>query len=325
VHTRSHVRLLTAALVAAAVVLAGCGSDDSSSKSDSSPSGSSSGKGWDTAEVSGAVGTEATVKFDGEVTDSTQTTKVLEEGDGETVNEGDSLILQTVIADGLTQKTVASSYTDHQPQVVSLSSQVQKLFLDALSGRTIGSRVAVYAPAEAIFGAAGNPQLGISQKDPIVIVFDLVGQPVTKPDGKKHAAPSWFPTIDKTKGVVSGLGFKGTPKPDGKLRSATLRDGTGPVVKKGQTVFARYLGQVYDAKKPFDENFSGTDPAGFLLKSGAGGVIAGWVKTLAGQHVGSEVVIAIPPKDGYGKQGNSQAGIKGTDTLYFVVDIVGAA
>jgi peptidylprolyl isomerase len=321
VHTRTHVRLLTAALVAAAVVLAGCGSDDSS-KSDSSPSGSS-GKGWDTAEVSGEVGTEATVKFNGEVTDSAQTTKVLEEGDGDTVQEGDSLILQTVIADGTTQKTVASSYTDHQPQVVSLSSTVQKLFLDALSGKTIGSRVAVYAPAEAIFGASGNPQLGISQKDPIVIVFDLIGQPVAKPDGKKHAAPSWFPTIDTTKGVISGLGFKGTPEPDGKLHSATLFDGTGPVVKKGQTIFARYLGEVYDGKKPFDENFSGADPAAFQI--GAGAVITGWDKTLVGQRVGSEVVLEIPPKEGYGKKGNSQAGIKGTDTLYFVVDIVGAA
>jgi peptidylprolyl isomerase len=325
VHTRTPVRLLTAALVAAAVLLAGCGSSSSSDSSSDGSSTSSGNKSWDTAEVSGAVGTEATVKFNGEVTDSTQSTKVLEQGDGDTVQQGDSLILQTVIADGTTQKTVASSYTDHQPQVVSLSSQVQKLFLDALSGKTIGSRVAVYAPAEAIFGSAGNPQLGISQKDPIVIVFDLVGQPVTKPDGKQHAAPSWFPKTTKTKGVISGLDFKGTPKPAGKLRSAALYDGTGPVVKEGQTVFARYLGQVYAAKKPFDENFSGTDPAGFQLKSGSGGVISGWVKALAGQHVGSEVVIEIPPKDGYGKQGNSQAGIKGTDTLYFVVDIVGAA
>jgi peptidylprolyl isomerase len=309
--------------VAAAVVLAGCGSDSSSSSSSESSSSGSSGKGWDTAQVSGAVGSDATITFNGEVTDSTQSTKVLEEGDGDTVQEGDSLILQTVIADGTTQKTVASSYSDHQPQVVSLSSQVQKLFLDALSGKTIGSRVAVYAPAEAIFGSAGNPQLGVSQKDTIAIVFDLVGQPVTKPDGKKHAAPSWFPKTTKTKGVISGLDFKGTPKPDGKLRSATVYDGTGAVVKKGQTLFARYLGMVYDGTKPFDENFSGTDPAAFQI--GAGKVIKGWDKVLVGQHIGSEVVLAIPPQDGYGKAGKPDAGIKGTDTLYFVVDIVGAA
>ncbi len=44
-----------------------------------------------------------------------------------------------------------------------------------------------------------------------------------------------------------------------------------------------------------------------------------------GQTVGSRVVVAIPPELGYGKEGNPQAGIKGTDTLYFVVDILGAA
>jgi peptidylprolyl isomerase len=43
-----------------------------------------------------------------------------------------------------------------------------------------------------------------------------------------------------------------------------------------------------------------------------------------GQQVGSRVVVAIPPELGYGKGGNKQAGIKGTDTLYFVVDILAA-
>jgi peptidylprolyl isomerase len=319
VHTRTSFRLLTAALVSAAVLLAGCGSDSSSSSSGSS----SSGKGWDTAEVSGDFGSDVTIKFNGEVTDSTQTTKVLEEGDGDTVQKGDALILQTVIADGTTQKTVASSYTDHQPQVVTLSDQVTPIFLNAFSGKKIGSRVAVYTPAEAVYGSGGNPQLNISQKDPLLLVFDLIGKPLEKPDGKHHAAPSWFPKVTSTKGTISGLDFKGTPKPDGKLRSAAVYDGTGPVVKKGQTIFVRYLGQVYGGKKPFDENFSGTDPISFQI--GTGNAIKGWDKTLVGQHVGSEVVVAIPPAEGYGKQGNSQAGIKGTDTLYFVVDILGAA
>jgi peptidylprolyl isomerase len=192
-----------------------------------------------------------------------------------------------------------------------------------LQDKTIGSRVAVSAPADAIFGPSGNAQLGISQKDPILIVFDLIGKPVEKPDGTQHSAPSWAPKIEKTKGVISGLDFGKTPKPDGKLHCAALYEGTGPVVQKGQTIFARYLGEVYNGKKPFDENFSGDTPATFQI--GTGGVIKGWDKTLVGQHVGSEVLLAIPPKDGYGKKGQPSAGIKGTDTLYFVVDIVGAA
>jgi peptidylprolyl isomerase len=299
-------------------MVAGCGSGNSS---DSSSDGG--GLGFDSMTVSGDVGSDARVKFSGEVTDAGQTTKVLTEGDGDTVEEGDSLIIQSVIADGTTQKTVASSYQDNQPQVVTLSSQVQKLFLDALEGKTIGSRVAVFAPAEQIFGPQGNAQMGISQKDPILIVFDLVGKPVEGPDGKQHPAPSWAPSLQKTKGVISGLDFARAPKPDGRLHSAAIYEGTGPVVEKGQTIFARYLGEVYDGKKPFDENFSGDSPATFQI--GTGSVIKGWDKALVGQHVGSEVLLAIPPKYGYGKSGSSDAGIKGTDTLYFVVDIVGAA
>lgn len=40
--------------------------------------------------------------------------------------------------------------------------------------------------------------------------------------------------------------------------------------------------------------------------------------------VGSRVVLVIPPDLGYGPEGNPGAGIKGTDTLYFVVDVLGA-
>jgi peptidylprolyl isomerase len=35
-------------------------------------------------------------------------------------------------------------------------------------------------------------------------------------------------------------------------------------------------------------------------------------------------MLSIPPADGYGKTGASQAGITGTDTLVFVVDIIDA-
>ena len=40
--------------------------------------------------------------------------------------------------------------------------------------------------------------------------------------------------------------------------------------------------------------------------------------------VGSRVMLVIPPADGYGTTGSPRAHIKGTDTLVFVVDILGA-
>ena len=36
------------------------------------------------------------------------------------------------------------------------------------------------------------------------------------------------------------------------------------------------------------------------------------------------MLLVIPPKFGYGSEGNSNAGIKPTDTLVFVVDVLGA-
>ena len=93
-------------------------------------------------------------------------------------------------------------------------------------------------------------------------------------------------------------------------------------MEKGQTIAVDYLGQVYDAKKPFDESYS-KQPTSFPI--GTGAVVKGWDEALVGQTVGSRVILSIPPALGYGEAGNEQAGIKGTDTLFFVVDILGAA
>jgi peptidylprolyl isomerase len=327
--SRAHTRFLPAVLLAAAVALAGCGHNASSGSSaggSTSPSPSSNSTGSASLadmKISGGVGNNPTVTFTGKVDNGTQTTtKVLIQGHGPVVNKGDSVILHSIIADGATQKTVANSYTNNQPEVVSMSSQVQPLFLNAITGKKVGSRVLVAAPAATVFQGQGNPSLGIGDKDTVLIVFDLVGKPLSGPNGASHQSPGWAPKVVSSKGVVTTLDFAKTPKPNGKLRSATLRTGTGPVVKKGQTIVVHYLGEVYKSKQPFDQNFN-TSPTSFQI--GVGRVVKGWDKTLVGQHVGSEVVVSIPPKDGYGKQGNSQAGIKGTDTLYFVVDILGAA
>jgi peptidylprolyl isomerase len=316
VHRRTRLSLLPVAAIAAAVVLAGCGSSNSSSAS------SDATLGLDSVKISGDLGADPTVDFTGQVTDPTTTTKTLIDGDGDTIEQGDSVMIQTVIADGYTQKTVASSYKDKQPQVVTLSKKVSPIFLDALTGKKVGSRVLVYTSADKIFGPQGNTSLGISNKDVVLIIFDLIDKPLDKPDGTSKAAPAWAPKIVTSKGVVSGLSFKGTPKPDGTTKVAVLKTGTGPTVTQGQTIMVRYLGQVYGGKKPFDENFTG-DLASFPI--GVGRVVKGWDKTLVGQKVGSQVIVAIPPKDGYGSKGQPTAGIKGTDTLYFVVDILGAA
>ena len=75
-------------------------------------------------------------------------------------------------------------------------------------------------------------------------------------------------------------------------------------------------------KSPFDANFSSGQPTSFTI--GTGAVIKGWDQALVGKAVGSRVLLSIPPDLGYGEEGNKDAGITGTDTLYFVIDILAA-
>lgn len=99
-----------------------------------------------------------------------------------------------------------------------------------------------------------------------------------------------------------------------------LSEGTGPVVAKNQLLIADYLGQIWRGKI-FDSSFDRKQPIGAPI--GAGQVLPGWDTALVGKRVGSRVLLVIPPADGYGSAGNSNAGIKGTDTIAFVIDLVG--
>ena len=299
--------------------LVACGSDSGSDGDDSSSSDALHG-----ITVTGDVGEAPKVKWDGKLevkkTDSTVITK----GDGDKVVDGDQVSAHIWIGNGTTQKQAYSTYDEGKPQTVPASDDLNPIFKDAILDQTVGSRVAVTATATDAFGESGNPQMGIGNKDTVLVIVDVMGVTTVLdgPEGKEQKAPSWAPGLVTDGDKVTGLDFSGTPKPDGKLRSAALIEGSGDKVKKGQSITVNYLGQVYDAKKPFDESYS-KDPATFAI--GVGQVVPGWDKTLVGATVGSRMMLAIPPADGYGKKGNDQAGIKGTDTLYFVVDILAAS
>jgi peptidylprolyl isomerase len=112
--------------------------------------------------------------------------------------------------------------------------------------------------------------------------------------------------------------------PSKELESTVLSEGDGREVKVGDLLVADYLGEIYKSGKVFDNSYDRKAPAAFTLKKGDGGVISGWVDALKGVPVGSRVLLVAPPEAGYGKQGNPQAGIKGSDSLVFVVDLIAA-
>ena len=115
---------------------------------------------------------------------------------------------------------------------------------------------------------------------------------------------------------------KGSGDPSKQLAVKTVIAGGGRTVAENDYIQAHYLGQIWNTAKVFDNSYDRKTP--LLIQLAQGSIIDGWRYALVGKKVGSRVEFSVPPTWGYGKEGNSQAGIKGTDTLVFVADIQGA-
>ena len=94
--------------------------------------------------------------------------------------------------------------------------------------------------------------------------------------------------------------------------------GTGREAKKGDVVEVHYTGWLTDGKK-FDSSV-GRGPFSFDL--GAGQVIAGWDRGVAGMKVGGKRKLTVPPELGYGSRGFPGV-IPPQATLVFEVELLG--
>ncbi|MDO0916213.1 FKBP-type peptidyl-prolyl cis-trans isomerase [Streptomyces sp. DT2A-34] len=112
---------------------------------------------------------------------------------------------------------------------------------------------------------------------------------------------------------------KGSGDPSKDLAVKTVIAGGGKVVAEKDYIQAHYLGQIWNTGKVFANSYDAKTAA--LVPLAQGQIYEGWRYGLAGKKVGSRVEMAVPPAWGYGKEGNEQAGVKGTDTLVFVLDI----
>ncbi|MFJ6916632.1 FKBP-type peptidyl-prolyl cis-trans isomerase [Streptomyces sp. NPDC101133] len=112
---------------------------------------------------------------------------------------------------------------------------------------------------------------------------------------------------------------KGSGEPSKDLAVKTVVAGGGKAVAEGDFIAAHYLGQIWQSAKVFDNSYDRKTP--LVIQLAQGSIIDGWRYALTGKKTGSRVEFSVPPTWGYGEQGNEQAGIKGDDTLVFVVDV----
>jgi peptidylprolyl isomerase len=173
---------------------------------------------------------------------------------------------------------------------------VVAVMIGILLGSGSGSDKSTAAsPMSAPAPAAAAPAAPASQTPPSQEA--AAGQPTTAVTGALAQKPV----------VTAGTG-KLT-----KLVVTPLIKGTGPAVKKGQTVTVNYVLVGYKDGKEIESSWASGGPV--PLQVGVGQLIKGWDMGLPGQHVGSRVRLDVPAGLAYGDA-------KGD--LRFVVDILSA-
>jgi peptidylprolyl isomerase len=306
-----------------AASLTACTASSSAVACDATPSGSVS----DAVKVSTDFGKKPTVTIKYPTAAPATQRTVVVKGTGATAVTGETVDVDFTLYDGATgAELTGTQYTQGSATAFPIDeSQFLVGMVKTMNCSQVGSRVVGVIPAADSFGEAGSTQLGVKPGEDLVFVVDIVAiappviPPLPKASGTPVAPTDGFPTV--------ALAADGTPTvtipdtaPPTDLKIAVLQKGSGAVVKDGANVVVHYVGVNWNTKKVFDSSWGRGAPATF----GTGQVIQGFSAAIVGQTVGSQVIVIIPPAQGYGEAG-SPPDIGPTDTLVFVVDILGIA
>jgi FKBP-type peptidyl-prolyl cis-trans isomerase len=298
----------------ATAALAGCGSS-----SGPPPSPNSS------VTAAGSFGQTPNVKIPAKTAGGNLFIKTEVQGSGTALGTTDAFLGNYVVYiwSGATHKLALSTYTA-TPQV--LSGHLLPGLQTALDGKKMGSRVLAVLPPKYGYGSAGNSQVGVTGSDTLVFVVDMIRAYAGTASASGAHVSDGGGTLPTISAAANSAPTVKVPKsaPPGSLVVKTLIKGSGSPVAKGQEVVTQYVGLNWRTRSVFDSSWQRGAPFGFEIGASPAQIIPGWDQGLVGIPVGSRVLLVIPPKDGYGSTGQAQAGIKGTDTLVFVVDVLDA-
>jgi FKBP-type peptidyl-prolyl cis-trans isomerase len=167
-------------------------------------------------------------------------------------------------------------------------------------------------------------------EDPDIVPVAPPGAPLPResPDKEPAAAKGEMPaaialdsstpapkTQDYTPALPTAKGETKTTKRG--VKYETLKEGTGPELKLGQSGEFFYEGKLEDGTV-FDGNRQAGKPATFPIGPG---VIEGWQEGLPGMKVGETRKLTIPPVLGYGTKGYPPK-IPPDATLIFEVELM---
>lgn len=302
---------LLSTLAVSALLLAGCAGSaspsptstaDSSSDGDVCAQTAKPGAVSDGVKIEGEFGkpSSATFALKPDI-DKLQRT-VVTKGDGATLKKGEYVSYALSAFDPTTGERLGDAGypgTEMLPQNVLANPTLAQ----AIGCTTVGSRLALAFPA------AG------SGSQPLIYIVDVLGTVRTAAWGEQQEPVDGMPTVKLAKNGEPSITI---PKadPPSELKVSVLKQGDGDVVADGDTTLLQYFGVNWSDGKSFDSSWKNGEPISIPGNT----YVPGFVQAMAGQKVGSQVLVVIPPALGYGDK--EQSSIPANSTLVFVIDIL---
>ncbi|GAB3651002.1 FKBP-type peptidyl-prolyl cis-trans isomerase [Zhihengliuella somnathii] len=316
-------KLLSAVVVASVVALAGCGSPEGRTAGDAEPLASV------TATASSEEATPPEVSFDTPLTATEAGARVIEEGDGDTISEGQNVFINVAGFNTEDGELLGHDF-DRDPQALPVNDEMRTqlpMMYEVLVGAKVGSLIAYIAdpgsePQPSTESSAAPEEKPEASQVLILQVQRAEDIPEPSPTLSEDEVAELedagaLPTVEFVDGTPDITIPEDTDAPEG-LAVQVLEEGDGREVTTEDKVTAHYYGVRWEDGKRFDGSYEGGEPIPFQLT----GVIPGWTKGLEGQKVGSTVVLTIPTDLAYGEEAESMGRPAGP--LVFVVEIVDA-
>lgn len=299
-----------AATTLGAIALVGC----SSATPDASPSPSAAaGSLLSSVEWTEDSAGVPTVSFEQPFAVTESSAELVQDGDGAAIEDGQIISLAYTITNGSDGEVVYSTYDAGQPEAVPFNAtSMDPVLIEVLTGAHVGADF-LYTVVDPSSDPAETVIMAVTVVDAVTAL--------AKAEGEAVAPVAGLPVVTLDSTGKPSVEIPETDPPKDLVVQPTIK-GAGDVVEEGDSVTVHYTGWVWDGGTQFDSSWDKGAPATFTLADGQ--LIDGWVQGLAGQTVGSQVLLVIPPELGYGDEGSGET-IPGGSTLVFVVDILAAA
>jgi peptidylprolyl isomerase len=315
-----------AAVALASIALTGCASSDSGDGSAAASDGNvcevtpaaapspapspseADVKAVDAIEVAGPVGEEPKVTFKTPLQVSSPTFRIVDEGTGAELKEKDQVTIDYVVLAGKDGKQATSTWKTKEPETFELGNAQYDLLNDQLIGKKVGTRLLMASTAM-------DQTIQVTMVE--VAKVEAPTEIPTRAEGTAVEPEDGLPAVELADDGQPTVTIPKNYEEPTDLVIQPLVEGDGAEVTKDQTVTVQYAGCLLDGTS-FDSSWSRGTPTSFPLN----GVIPGWTNGIAGQKVGSQVLLVIPADQAYGDQ--EQNGIPANSTLVFVVDILEA-